>query len=95
MDELTRDLNKSERISFPVTFELKVIMQATIPEEENRRNIESVLEGLEIPHQGLRRRLSMKGRYMSFTYRVTITRHPVLKKLYDDLKSIPGIKFAV
>ena len=95
MKELIRDLNKSERISFPVSFELKVIMDATIPDKVNTDNIESVLKELDIPFKWLRNRLSSKGRYMSFTYKVTIGEYTVLEGLYQRLKTLPGIKFAV
>jgi putative lipoic acid-binding regulatory protein len=95
MEELVKDLNKSERISFPVTYELKIIMDATIPDDVNKKNIHDLLEGLKIPHDSLRHRLSEKGRYMSFTYRVTISKYSVLKDLYEKLKALPGIKFAV
>jgi putative lipoic acid-binding regulatory protein len=95
MDELIKDLEKSEQISFPVTFNLKIIMDATIPEQQNIKSIEEVLDGLEIPNKSMGRRLSSSGRYMSFTYEVMIQEHPVLKALYEKLKSLPGIKFAV
>lgn len=95
MHELTEDLNKSEQISFPVTFELKVIMDATIPDKTNSANIEMVLKGLDIPFKPLHHRLSTTGRYMSFTYEVTIDDHPVLTGLYKELGTIPGLKFAV
>ena len=95
MDELIKDLEQSEQISFPVTFNLKIIMDATIPEEQNIKNIEEVLDDLEIPKKSMGKRLSSSGRYMSFTYEVMIREHPILKALYKNLKSLPGIKFAV
>jgi putative lipoic acid-binding regulatory protein len=95
MDELLKDLNKSEQLSFPVTFELKIIMDATIADKVNLNNIEELLKGLEIPHQRLRSRLSNRGRYMSYTYRVTIVTHALLKDLYKKLKALPGLKTAI
>jgi putative lipoic acid-binding regulatory protein len=95
MKELTEDLNKSERLSFPVTFELKVIMDATIPDKTNIANLEMVLSSLNIPHELLRHRLSASGRYMSFSFLVTIHKHPILTGLYKELGTIPGLKFAV
>jgi putative lipoic acid-binding regulatory protein len=70
-------------------------MDATIPEDENTRNINKVLKQLEIPNEQRGRRLSKNGRYMSFTYTVTINKHSILKALYRDLKSLPGIKLAI
>ena len=95
MDELTKDLNKSERISFPVTFELKVILDATIPDETNTRNIEALLDELSIPNEFIRKRLSSSGRYMSFSYKVSFEDHKSMKDLYEKLKELPGIKFAI
>lgn len=95
MHELTQDLNKSERISFPVTFDLKVIMDATIPDSVNEANIEALLGGLQIRNRHTRHRLSSSGRYMSYTYSVTIESYQVLSNLYSDLKTLPGLKFAV
>ena len=95
MQELIKDLNKNERILFPVSFELKVIMDGTIPDAVNKDNIETVLKELEIPYQWKRNRLSARGRYMSFTYHVTLDEYLKMEGLYNKLKVLPGIKFAV
>jgi putative lipoic acid-binding regulatory protein len=95
MDELINDLNKSEQLSFPVTFELKIIMDATIPEKVNLQNIDDLLNDMKISMKRLRQRLSNKGRYMSYTYKVTIVDHATLRDLYKKLKVLPGIKTAI
>lgn len=95
MDELTKDLNKSEQISFPVTFELKVIIDTALPEEVNKKNLERILTGLAIPFKPMGLRGSKAGNYSSYTYRVTIIDHPLLKALYEQLRDLPGIKFAI
>ena len=95
MNELIKDLNKNERISFPVDFDLKVIMDATIPEDTNAANIADLLQRLEIRNTFRKKMLSEKGRYMSFTFHVTIETYEMLKALYNELRTLPGIKFAV
>ncbi len=95
MQELINDLDKNERISFPVTYELKVIMDNTLPDESNKSNIQSVLEDLEIKHRFSGSRPSSVGTYTSFTYTVTIVDYQQLHSLYDNLRPLPGIKLAI
>ena len=76
-------------------FNLKVIMDNSISDTENRQNIENLLKNLKIPHSNWENKLSGKGKYISFTIRVTIYSQELMHELYDNLKNVPGVKIAI
>ena len=51
---------KDAKIEYPITFNLKVIMDNSISDIENRQNIENLLKNLEIPHVNWENKLSGK-----------------------------------
>jgi putative lipoic acid-binding regulatory protein len=88
------DINQ-EKITFPVSFDLKVFMDATIPDDQNKAALAERLYYLEIPFSHWEKRLSSKGKYVCFTVSVTVNDDKKFKTLYDELQSIPGIKLAI
>lgn len=84
-----------EKIEYPVHFDLKVIMTAAKPDEENKELIGSVLIRLAIPHSGWRSKQSRQGSYTSYSVAVTITDDATMKKLYRELAFIPEVKYAL
>jgi len=82
-------------LKFPVSFDLKVFMDATIPDETNKSELAGRLFHLEIPFSHWEKRLSSGGKYICFTVSVTVDDEPTFKKLYNELKTIPGIKLAI
>ncbi len=93
--ELFEDLFRNEQLKFPVNFHLKVILDATIPDHVNRKEVEKVLDDLQIRHNSWKDKLSQQGRYISFTVNVDIVSSEQLHEMYDRLKDIPGVKFAL
>jgi putative lipoic acid-binding regulatory protein len=84
-----------EELKFPVSFDLKVFMDATIPDEQNKAEVAARLYDLEIPFSHWEKRLSSKGKYVCFTVSVTVNNDGIFKDLYRELKTIPGIKLAI
>lgn len=84
-----------EQVKYPVQFDLKVIMDNQLPEEENRQKVTQVLEKNHIPFSSWRSKLSSNNTYISLTVNIRIENRTILKSLYDDLKSIPEVKYAV
>ena len=93
--ELFDDLFKNEQLRFPVKYNLKVILDATIPDHQNREEIVKALGELKVTHGNWKEKLSKKGRYISFTVHVEIVSREQLYALYNRLKEIPGVKFAI
>ena len=93
--ELFEDLFKNEQVEFPVKYNLKVILDATIPDHQNRDELVKALEELKVSHENWKDKLSKNGRYISFTIHVEIVSREQLYALYNRLKDIPGVKFAV
>lgn len=84
-----------EKIKYPVTFDLKIIMDATVPDHDNKTDIARILYELEIPFSHWRKRLSTKGNYVRFSVSITLDSQDKLNSLYQELKKIDSLKFAV
>jgi len=86
---------EGKTIEFPVTFELKAVMQGTIPDEENKKRLVAVFNKLKIKHDYRSKKASSKGTYNSFTFEVTLSSKKLMDQLYADLKNVEGLKFAL
>ena len=93
-----KDLNKElegVEIEFPVDFQLKVVIDSSHNDDENTKNIVLVLANLNIPEKYNGSRQSSKGTYTSYHYNITLESKTQMEKMYDELKKIPGFKFAL
>ena len=86
---------ENAKIKFPVTFQLKAVMNSSATDEENKNNISTVLNNLKIKNSCTNSKKSSKGTYISYNYQVTLVSKLQLETLYDNLKSVPGLKFAI
>lgn len=91
ISEVTQDA----KIEFPVTFDLKTVINATISDKENMANLTIVFDNLKVDNAYLGNKKSSKGTYVSYNYKVTLQDKKQLDKLYIDLKTVPGLKFAI
>ncbi len=82
-------------IDFPVTFDLKAVMHGTVSDADNKERLVVVFDKLLVTHSFRRKKLSSKGTYVSFTYNVTLTSKQQMDLLYDALKRVEGLKFAL
>ena len=86
---------QEQKIEFPVTYHLKAVMTGTRFDDENKQDIVDVLTGLDIVYSYLDKKVSSKGTYTSFTYRVTLISKDQMYKMYEKLKTIENLKFAL
>jgi putative lipoic acid-binding regulatory protein len=86
---------KNEKIKFPVNYDLKVILTANGEHQENIKNIEKLLTQLQISFLNWRHKDSGKGKYTSYTVHIRIQDEGLMKKLYSDLRLVPGFKMAI
>jgi putative lipoic acid-binding regulatory protein len=84
-----------ETVNYPVRFDLKAIVKASIKKQESINNIEYLLNKHKVPFENWRSKPSSGGKYISFTVNVEIRSQQILEKLYADLKKVPGLKFAL
>jgi putative lipoic acid-binding regulatory protein len=89
------DSSGQVEIEYPVNYDLKVIFETTEAMDIQKRNLELVIEDAAVPHKFIRSRPSSKGKYVSLTVNVTLQSNEQLQYLYQRLKLLPGIKFAV
>lgn len=93
--DLLSSLDRNERIEFPVDFDLKVILDATMPDTEHTSNITKILNDLQIPHSQWRKKFSLRARYISFTIGVRLSSYAQMQSLYLGLREVPGVKYAL
>lgn len=85
----------NKNLKFPVSYHLKAVLEASLGEEADKQKLESVFETLQIAYTFHDHRPSSKGNYISYTYQVTIHNRPQMLELYEKLKSVEGLKFAL
>lgn len=82
-------------VEYPVTFVLKAVMDKLGTDDVNKEIISMVLDNLEIKNNYLNCKNSSKGTYTSYNYEVTLINKPQLETMYEQLKTLPGLKFAI
>lgn len=86
---------KEDKIKFPVDFDLKVIMLTKPDPQISIAELEVLLVQLKVAFKNWRHKPSGKGTYTSFTVSVHLETQELMTKLYNDLRSIPGVKMAL
>ena len=86
---------QKQSIEYPVTFKLKAIMTGTRNDDDNKQDIVNVLKGLDIVYTYVDKKISTKGTYTSFSYRVTLISKDQMYDMYAGLRAIENLKFAL
>ena len=86
---------EEQKIEFPVRFNLKVIMDNSIDQEVNKKNIKSILLKNRVQYGDFTHKLSGGDKYISFSIGVKIEDEKQMDELYKGLKELPGIKYAI
>lgn len=82
-------------VEFPVTYDLKVILDTNEKIEIQQRNLELVLEDAEVNFDFVKSKHSTRGNFVSLTMNITLNDLNQMGYLYHRLKLLPGIKFAI
>jgi putative lipoic acid-binding regulatory protein len=85
----------SQKVKYPVTYNLKAVMDGTRFDDDNKQDIVNVFKELQIVYSYLDKKVSSKGTYVSFTYQITINDKNQLYKMYEGLRAIKSLKFAL
>ncbi len=89
-----KDLKKEE-IVYPITFEFKAMMDATINDDDNKVSLVEIFKKHSINYSYKDKKISSKGTYVSFTYEITIISKKIMHDFYTDLKTVKSLKFAL
>lgn len=84
-----------KKVEYPQNFDIKLIIAADIALEESKRNISHALSESQTVHSFVNVRSSGKGNYLSYCYNIDIESKEHLERTYTQLKTIPGLKFAL
>jgi len=91
----TNPFGNNEKIKFPVNYDLKIIMLANNRHADNQAMIEQLFVQLGITFLNWRHKDSVKGKYTSYTVHIRVQNEMMMKRLYLELKTIPGVKMAI
>ena len=86
---------EKQEIIFPQNFDIKVILLASVPIEESKANISRVFSKCKSVHSFVSTRASTKGSYITYTYNIDLDSQEQMNAVYEGLRQVPGIKFAL
>ncbi|HAR62989.1 MAG: hypothetical protein DKM50_03825 [Candidatus Margulisiibacteriota bacterium] len=89
------DIFIDSKVQYPVTFELKVIIEAIKPEQENLGLLVEIFDGLRVSYSKVSTNASKTGKYVSFSVKVTIVSKEIFDRLYEEIGKIPHVKAAI
>ena len=84
-----------EKLIFPQNFDIKVIVAASVPVDESKASISQAFSKCKVVHSFFSVRSSTKGNYITYTYNIDLDSQEQMNLVYDALKQVPGIKFAL
>lgn len=87
--------HQEKNIPFPQNFDIKVIVSAEVTIDESKANISRVFSECKVIHSFVNIRTSGKGNYISYCYNIDIESHEQMNSVYEALKQVPKIKFAL
>jgi putative lipoic acid-binding regulatory protein len=86
---------KGQEIEFPVSFQLKAVLTGTSTDEVNKEKLEKVFAEHKVKFKFVSSKASSKGAYTSYTYQVDLENRAQMDSMYDGLKKIEELKFAL
>jgi len=94
-DSKGADIFHGKEVKYPVSFEMKSVMDFNDNDARNKASLEKVFMDQQVVFRFVSQKVSSKGSYMSYTYHVTIVSKGQMEKMYLALKSVEGLKFAL
>lgn len=92
---MIENAEQEKKILFPQNFDIKVIVAASIPVEESKANISRVFSECRTVYSFVNARASSKGSYITYTYNIDLDSQQQMNAVYEALKKVPEIKFAL
>ena len=91
----TNGQGKPQKIKFPIKYTLKAIFDNSIDKKEHTQHLENMFAKLKIEYGRFSDTLSSNGKYISISVPVKVVNRDTFDKLYEELRKIPGIKYAL
>ncbi|GAB1418274.1 hypothetical protein MASR2M12_10390 [Bacteroidales bacterium] len=95
MNFSTSDPLAGQKIVFPVTYILKVVVTHNMEQTYQRGLIEEVFQRMKVPFELVAVNASKQNTYLSFNFRITLLDIEQMRQLYGELQKIPWFKFAI
>jgi len=92
---MNNDIFKGQELQFPVIYDFKVVLDTLRSDEENKKNIESVLSQTGLSYRSFSSKASSKGTYISYTVSIMVPSKEKFSELYQKVQLLPGIKTAL
>ena len=84
-----------ESVKYPVKFDLKAIIDASIDAKESISSMEAIFKKFDVAFENWRQKSSSGGKYISYTVTIDIVNQKQLEDVYAELKKVKGLKFAL
>ncbi len=88
-------MEHAAQLTFPISFAMKIIMQAESREGENRSRLVSVLDGLAVRHANWSEKTSGAGRYVSYSVLVTAENREEFLLVHEKIAKVPGVRYVL
>ena len=88
-------MDSHEALSFPLTFILKIIMEAEAVPGGNREKIDAVFRDLGLSAEDRGRKESGAGRFTSYSVSVTVEDRPQFLLLHEKIAAVPGVRYVL
>lgn len=82
-------------LNFPVNYDILITMTVSDRAEDDRAEIENVLDKHGISHDNWRARKSETARYVRYAVNITVNDREAMYALYADLKTHPAVKIVL
>ena len=82
-------------LNFPLTFIMKVIMQAETAPGGNRALIEAVLSDTAVACDAWKEKASGAGRFVSYSVSLTVQDRTQFVRIHERVAGIPGVRFVL
>ena len=88
-------MNSDNVLTFPVSFVMKIIMNAESSPGDNRRRLEAVFNDMGIPADGWGFKTSGQGRFASYSVSVTVRDRPEFELLHARIAGVGGVRYVL
>ena len=88
-------MDQSPELSFPLTFVMKVIMQAESLPGENRGKLAAVFDSLSLASSGWTEKASEAGRYVSYSVMLTAGDRERFLLVHEKVSKVSGVRYVL
>ena len=83
------------KLAFPVTFDIKIIMEMKYGYDANKTALMEIFEELCVPFGEISEKYSSDRNFVSFSSNITLHSQEIYERLYIRLKDEKAVRFAL